>query len=347
MSQNSLTLPTTGTVSGLTMTQNTNNALDTLNTLASGAAAPSSPEAGQFWHDTTNNLLKIRSLDNAAWISLFSLNESAYTGNPVSVGAFANCVFKYTSTSVCTLFPSGGNRVTFPSGTIATIGASGITTTVSSCYLNGTAGQSLSANTLYYAYLALVGGNYVIDWSATGHVTDSTSGIEVKSGDATRVLVGMAYVAAGPIVSNSIANRLVRSWFNDAGITGSSAFTTNRSYSSPTLGEINSEIRISFLSWASENVTLDVRVAASIPSAGNNIGGGIAIDSTSVNTSAPFNAIGSGANYVVSMSQVTETQTLSEGLHYATLLGESQNSVAVTYYFAFTTINLITHGNPS
>lgn len=82
MSQNSLVLPTTGTVSGLQMTQNTNQALDTLNTLASGASAPASAEAGQLWHDTTNNLLWIRSLDNTTWIPFLQLNESAYASLP-------------------------------------------------------------------------------------------------------------------------------------------------------------------------------------------------------------------------------------------------------------------------
>ena len=64
------------------MTQYTNNALDTLNSLASGASAPSSSAAGQLWHDTTNNLLKIRSLDNTTWIPLLQLNESAYSALP-------------------------------------------------------------------------------------------------------------------------------------------------------------------------------------------------------------------------------------------------------------------------
>jgi len=86
MSQNSLTLPTTGTVSGLQMTQYANNALDTLNSLASGASAPSSPEAGQLWHDTTNNILKLRSLDNTQWIPLFYLNETAYLAGSPSLG---------------------------------------------------------------------------------------------------------------------------------------------------------------------------------------------------------------------------------------------------------------------
>ena len=82
MSQNAIVLPTSGTISGLQMTQATNNALDTLNTLASGGSAPASPEAGQLWHDTTNNLLKIRSLDNTTWVPFLQLNETAYAALP-------------------------------------------------------------------------------------------------------------------------------------------------------------------------------------------------------------------------------------------------------------------------
>lgn len=76
MSQNSLILPTTGTVSGLQMTQDVNYALDTLNTLNSGASAPSTVEAGMLWHDTTNNLIKLRNLANSAWIVIGSVDET-------------------------------------------------------------------------------------------------------------------------------------------------------------------------------------------------------------------------------------------------------------------------------
>jgi hypothetical protein len=92
MSQNSVILPTSGTVSGLQMTQYTNNALDTLNTLASGASAPGSPEAGQLWHDTTNNILKLRSLDNTTWIALLYLNEASYLAGAPSLGQISGTV---------------------------------------------------------------------------------------------------------------------------------------------------------------------------------------------------------------------------------------------------------------
>ena len=89
MSQNSLILPTTGIVTGLQMTQYTNQAFDTLKTLASGTAAPASIEAGQLWHDTTLNILKIRSLDNTAWVPLLVLNESTYAARPYSPESFS------------------------------------------------------------------------------------------------------------------------------------------------------------------------------------------------------------------------------------------------------------------
>src|ERR1700722_3118056 len=92
MSQNAIVLPTTGTVSGLQMTQDTNNALDTLNTAWSGSSAPSSPEAGQFWHDTTNNILKMRSLDNTNWIPLLNLSEASYVASPSYPGQVSGSV---------------------------------------------------------------------------------------------------------------------------------------------------------------------------------------------------------------------------------------------------------------
>lgn len=71
-SQNAVVLPTTGTVSGLQMTQNINNALDTVISQFSGATAPSSPTTYQLWADTTTSVLKI--YDGTNWLSLGSFS---------------------------------------------------------------------------------------------------------------------------------------------------------------------------------------------------------------------------------------------------------------------------------
>lgn len=73
MSQNSLVLPNTSTA---TFRSNANNALDTLVTLNSGTAAPSTTSAYMLWADTTNALLKIRNSANSGWIVLGPINGS-------------------------------------------------------------------------------------------------------------------------------------------------------------------------------------------------------------------------------------------------------------------------------
>ena len=56
-----------------------NDALVALGSTNSGATAPATPYANQFWYDTANNILKIRNEDNDAWISIAELNQSTDT----------------------------------------------------------------------------------------------------------------------------------------------------------------------------------------------------------------------------------------------------------------------------
>jgi hypothetical protein len=95
MSQNSLVLPTTGTVTGLTMVQDMNLALDSLNTNNSGASAPATTEAFQWWVDSTNNLLKMRDETNSTWISLLS----TMLGLTMQIGASRDAKMSITAAS--------------------------------------------------------------------------------------------------------------------------------------------------------------------------------------------------------------------------------------------------------
>ena len=129
MSQNSLSLPTTGTVSGLQMTQNTNNALDTLNTLSSGASAPSSVTAGQLWHDTANNLLKMRDQANSNWIAMGYIDETSKVFTPSTlnqagfVNRFRNGTFDVAQRGTSGTITAGNSGYTLDGWILAATGA--------------------------------------------------------------------------------------------------------------------------------------------------------------------------------------------------------------------------------
>jgi len=83
MSQNLIVIPTTGTLSGLALAQAVNAALDSIDSLHSGAADPGAIGAYRLWADVTTGILKQRNAANIGWISLRSLS----TGFPVGAAA--------------------------------------------------------------------------------------------------------------------------------------------------------------------------------------------------------------------------------------------------------------------
>lgn len=87
MSQDTIVLPTTGTVTGLEMTQNANAALLALATLNSGTSAPATTYAYMLWADTTNALLKQRNAANSAWITIGELAVGIAKGTDITAAA--------------------------------------------------------------------------------------------------------------------------------------------------------------------------------------------------------------------------------------------------------------------
>ena len=69
MSQNDFNLANQGFPS---MRSDMNSALQALATNSSGATAPSTTYAYQYWYDTTTNILKMRNAANSAWINIFT-----------------------------------------------------------------------------------------------------------------------------------------------------------------------------------------------------------------------------------------------------------------------------------
>ena len=175
-------------------------------------------------------------------------------------GIAGQCLFVYATNATCKLIPHKGNKVTFPSGAVATIPAAGITTTITAVSLDGvsTPTKALAAGTAYFAYLWNKGTagtpEYVIDWSTTGHSTDANTGIEIKTGDATRVLVGWAEPEAGPLFAYGPTKRLVASWFNRRAVSLSAALAANVAIpsvnsGSPTLAIPGAVTLLTFFTW--------------------------------------------------------------------------------------------------
>ena len=183
---------------------------------------------------------------------------------------------------------------------------------------------SLSPNTLYYVYAYMSGSTMTLEASATASAVNSVNGVRIKSGDATRTLVGMARTDGSTLWS------LYKSWFNDDGSIGYSYFSTDRSTSN-TAGftEINSEIRVDFLSWDSQTISVSLNGACLF-----NVGGaddgyahfGIAIDGASVSDNATgmvgaFGVDNYGDEAWNATSLTFYENALAEGYHYATLSG--------------------------
>jgi hypothetical protein len=143
------------------------------------------------------------------------------------------------------LSPFNGNGLTI-NGVVCKIPAAGITL----------APTALSVGTTYYIY-ATASGTAVnaLEASTTTHATDSTTGVEIKSGDATRTLVGMARIITGPAWSDTTAQRFVVSWFNRRPISLQAVLSASQGNAGTSYSVLLAGLLLEVLSWASDQVS--------------------------------------------------------------------------------------------
>ncbi len=159
--------------------------------------------------------------------------EGVYDGNNVQMVRLAGppvaeCYLKFTSSTQVTLVPSGGgNRLFNPSSGMQTIPSTGVVATSTSCYVNSVL-SALGNNTNYWIYEFSNAGVPTLDF-CTGQVSttlDTLTGMPIKSGDNSRVLVGGCRTnGSGQIIAAaSFWNR--RLLLNTGGATSSTTSTT-------------------------------------------------------------------------------------------------------------------------
>jgi hypothetical protein len=200
------------------------------------------------------------------------------------------------------------------------------------------ANEALTADTsgfLYpvnYVYAADANGDGVVDTlecSGTGYAIQAGTGVPIKSGDATRTLVGMAVTGAAAQFLQNATFIGVASYWNRQPRGVKNAFTTPRSTTSTTAIEINSEIRCYFLAWADELSEFHYTGAVNAPAAtiadtAIGIDSGVSYDGT---YSTAYD--GGATTYVPIPYQIRAN--LAEGFHYATLSGLTGAGTASWY----------------
>lgn len=152
-------------------------------------------------------------------------------------------VFERVSTTSCVFKPKYGNRVLI-NGVIEIIPSAGVS------FSN----TGLSANTTYYAYVFMNGSTMTGEFSATGRDTDTVTGQEIKSGDATRTLVGIIRTNASSQFMVSDSQRFVTSWFNPRPRYLTASLSTDRATTSGVAVELEPNSRIEFVTFADRSV---------------------------------------------------------------------------------------------
>jgi len=250
------------------------------------------------------------------------LGEVQWDGAKItSVKSYESEALASTAVAVhgqCRLSLSGGNAVLLPyngnnlliDGTPRQVPQAGVSL----------APTGLTPGTDYFLYAFWTGSAIALEASTTGHATDA-NGIETKSGDGTRTLVGGSRVIAGPAWGPGLQTA---SWFNRLLQADVKSFASNQTRSASSYAEIGGgTIRVEFWAWADEAVTITIAGRAS-PGGGAVVRTSIGIDSATAEDIYAESARNADPG-------LTLVKTVTEGYHWATLLGASDGTNTSTW----------------
>jgi hypothetical protein len=130
-------------------------------------------------------------------------------------GGHGQVFFSWASATQVGLFPFNGSTIRI-NGVTYNLTAP-VYATNTNAFINGVAGQTLGASQIYFVYLFNNSGTLALDFSLTTHGTGASAGnigVETKSGDNTRTLVGVAITNASAQFQDDASYRGVSSWFN-------------------------------------------------------------------------------------------------------------------------------------
>ena len=169
-------------------------------------------------------------------------------------------VLRYVDANTLSYLPFNGNQIkingawrTIPTTGIVGLGRTGV-------FVAGVAGQNLAAGTRYFVYAFMNGSVITADYSTTTHATSLTpgnAGVEIKSGDDTRTLIGMVGTRVGTSDFIDIpAQRWVRSWANRDGQKRDLNYHLASQWGTVSASPVLTSIAVFFLKWEHETVNV-------------------------------------------------------------------------------------------
>jgi len=238
----------------------------------------------------------------------------------VAMGVFGSCVWaqcrlNFVSATEVRLHRHDGALITI-GGTAQIIPETG----------PSLAPDDLTPGTTYYVYAYMDDDTLSLEAAATAP-TIAPNGQKVKTGDASRALVGMVNPVTGPNFADSATNRRVLSYYNRRPKNVLNGFTANRTTTSTTFAEVNSENRVTFLSWGDADERFALNGWQSHSVASNSVLSALCLDAigTQLVTSLAVTAGSAAATYEPSGTAITA------GLH-TLLYGGRVNSAGTGTY---------------
>jgi hypothetical protein len=241
---------------------------------------------------------------------VMSVLQTSLPGGMINYG---QCLISVSGGNII-LSPYNGNRITI-NGSVCVIPAAGVGMTPS-----GTV-----AGTVYNIYAFMSGSTLTLEASTTAHATDATTGVEIKSGDPTRTLVGKARPIAGPTFVDTDAQRLTINWFNrrpkriynfNAGAPGTNSLTP-----------VALVAQADFLTWGDAAIPVSF-----VGSVANNTANAVCYTALGFDTTTAFShsAVQYQAYNVSTVGAASGASTFvpAEGYHFVCTLGQVGSGAA-------------------
>jgi len=284
-----------------------------------------------------------QALNQGDTLELFSGGTAAYqavaTKAPAAGGGAALVQYggklSYVSATALQFVPFMGGYVALngaqraiPSGGIAGLANTGV-------FVGGVAAQNLAANTVYFVYVFDNAGALTADFWTTAagpHATSSTAGnvgVEIRSGDNTRSLIGIIRTIAAGQFADSATQRFVRSWFNRNTVALSRNATATLTTASTTLVELSTNLRIEVVVFSNDTVL-----------------GSLSSEAWANGSSESAFAIGwdgaADANRLVEIGSagvscglcLVQIKALAEGYHYLTVMAANEGAWTTNFGYA-------------